>query len=721
MGEEPSTSPEDAAVASFDCDPRYQVAKLLGQGSYGVVCSAVDTRSGDMVAIKKMTNVFGHPLETKRTLRELRLLRHFIDHENVLTIRNVILPRKNGDRLDDIFVVTELMDTDLDQVIRSEQPLSMLHIQTFLYQILRGLQYIHASNVIHRDLKPGNILVNQNCTVKICDFGLARLEPETGYGGFMTEYVVTRWYRAPEIMLSGQDYTHSIDVWATGCILAEMVARRPLFPGKNYVDQVRVIVDVIGNPTEQGLKMIEDQEARDFVRTLPNKPALDFTQLALEQRDVMGCTEQEAQQVGEMLGAMLDFDPKNRCSVRQALEHPLLEQVRNHDTDVFRPAARFSFDFERPEMNRPETLTQLMLAEEAYYQQEEEREYGTQQQDTSWIDSDQYEESSSAWAQHEDQSQQDFLGEQPFDGAIDQALAQGEWGRDSLKMGEMGQPAEVPAQMDPKYNSMIAINHRLMIGEVDETQWGTKMLTPVCEERAQDLDRERKETQHLLAAERANTRAREHAAKQAQLQAAREAAEASNLPARRRVRDMAPESCEGPSKSRNSGSGSKSSSKSTTGAKSSTGRRATSAGKARPSSATVSKGSTIRDSTPPSQRPRSALSASSARNQRTKTGVSKRDKSFMPPIPQRTKRKDPLPAAAKAGGKSRTSGGSCKPRAGSAPRSRNTGASKGSKSSASSKVSASSGMDEKTRLHGLLNSLQQRAHEELNYSGYSMR
>ena len=104
-------------------------------------------------------------------------------------------------------------------------------------EILRGLKYIHSANVLHRDLKPSNLLINANCDLKICDFGLARTGPNQQE--FMTEYVVTRWYRAPELLLACSDYTSAIDVWSVGCIFAELLARKALFPGKDYVHQVR--------------------------------------------------------------------------------------------------------------------------------------------------------------------------------------------------------------------------------------------------------------------------------------------------------------------------------------------------------------------------------------------------------------------------------------------------------------------------------------------------
>lgn len=114
-------------------------------------------------------------------------------------------------------------------------------LQYFLYQILRGLKYIHSANVLHRDLKPSNLLLNANCDLKVGDFGLARTTSETD---FMTEYVVTRWYRAPELLLNCSEYTAAIDIWSVGCILGEMMTRQPLFPGRDYVHQLKLITEV---------------------------------------------------------------------------------------------------------------------------------------------------------------------------------------------------------------------------------------------------------------------------------------------------------------------------------------------------------------------------------------------------------------------------------------------------------------------------------------------
>ena len=127
----------------------------------------------------------------------------------------------------------ELMETDMHRVIRT-QDLSDDHCQYFIYQTLRALKAMHSANVLHRDLKPSNLLLNANCDLKVCDFGLARsAASQDDNSGFMTEYVATRWYRAPEIMLTFKEYTKAIDVWSVGCILAEMLSGKPLFPGKD--------------------------------------------------------------------------------------------------------------------------------------------------------------------------------------------------------------------------------------------------------------------------------------------------------------------------------------------------------------------------------------------------------------------------------------------------------------------------------------------------------
>nr|ASV46332.1 mitogen-activated protein kinase 3 [Lilium regale] len=303
----------------------------IGRGAYGIVCSVMNTETREMVAIKKIANAFDNHMDAKRTLREIKLLRH-LDHENVVPIRDVI-PPPIPQSFNDVYIATELMDTDLHHIIRSNQDLSEEHCQYFLYQILRGLKYIHSAKVIHRDLKPSNLLLNANCDLKICDFGLAR---PTSENDIMTEYVVTRWYRAPELLLNSTDYTAAIDVWSVGCIFMELMNRTPLFPGKDHMNQMRLITERIGTPTESELGFIRNEDARKYIRHLPQFPRQPFA----------GLYPHVDPAAIDLIEKMLTFDPYKRITVEEALAHPYLDRL--HDiADEPICTHPFSFDFEQ--------------------------------------------------------------------------------------------------------------------------------------------------------------------------------------------------------------------------------------------------------------------------------------------------------------------------------------------------------------------------------------
>ena len=171
---------------AFEAPDRYTLIRPIGQGSYGLVVSAWDNSTGEKVAIKKITGIMKHEADCKRTLREMLLLKHFA-HENVIRLRDVYVPSKDGRRFHDVYTVTDLMDTDLHQILCSNQELSQDHCQFFIYQILRALKYIHGANVLHRDLKPSNILLNGDCDLRVCDFGLARVtSPDPAEQNFLT-------------------------------------------------------------------------------------------------------------------------------------------------------------------------------------------------------------------------------------------------------------------------------------------------------------------------------------------------------------------------------------------------------------------------------------------------------------------------------------------------------------------------------------------------------
>ncbi|KAH8095991.1 MAP kinase [Aureococcus anophagefferens] len=257
----------------FEVPKRYSLIRSVGNGSYGVVM---------------------------RILREITLLRQ-MDHENIVNIIN-ILPPTDGEWTD-LYIVSELMETDLHRIIYSKQALSTDHCQYFVYQILRALKYMHSANVMHRDLKPSNLLLNSNCDLKVCDLGLARgVEPEQRPGD-LTEYVVTRWYRAPEIMLACTEYAKAIDVWSTGCIFAELLERQAVFPGDDYIDQIRKIIAKLGKPGAADLDFVTSWPTRGFhmvpappMAMLPGGAPMGAGQLTAAQQQQLMAAQLQAQQ-----------------------------------------------------------------------------------------------------------------------------------------------------------------------------------------------------------------------------------------------------------------------------------------------------------------------------------------------------------------------------------------------------------------------------------------
>ncbi|XP_021748118.1 mitogen-activated protein kinase homolog MMK2-like [Chenopodium quinoa] len=318
----------------------------VGRGAYGIVCAAVNSETQEEVAIKKVSNAFHNRIDAKRILREIKLLRH-MNHDNVISIRDIIRPPQK-ENFNDVYMVHELMDTDLHQIIRSNQQLTDDHCRYFLYQILRGLKYIHSAGVLHRDLKPSNLLMNANCDLKIGDFGLARTTSETD---FMTEYVVTRWYRAPELLLNCSEYTAAIDIWSVGCILGEIMTREPLFPGRDYVHQLKLVTELIGSPDDSSIEFLHSDNAKRYVRQLPQYPRQQFS-VKFPNASPLAI---------DLLEKMLVFDPSKRITVHEALCHPYLAPLHDINEEPVCPQP-FSFDFEQPSFTE-ENIKELIWRE----------------------------------------------------------------------------------------------------------------------------------------------------------------------------------------------------------------------------------------------------------------------------------------------------------------------------------------------------------------------
>ncbi|ONI31701.1 hypothetical protein PRUPE_1G325700 [Prunus persica] len=322
---------------------QYEIQEVIGKGSYGVVASAVDTHTGEKVAIKKINDVFEHVSDATRILREIKLLR-LLHHPDIVEIKHIMLPPCRRE-FKDIYVVFELMESDLHQVIKANDDLSPEHYQFFLYQLLRALKYIHTANVFHRDLKPKNILANSDCKLKICDFGLARAAfsdaPSTI---FWTDYVATRWYRAPELCGSFfSKYTPAIDIWSIGCIFAEMLTGKPLFPGKNVVHQLDLITDLLGTPTAESISRIRNEKARRYLSSMKKKKSVPLSQ-KIPNADPLAL---------RLLERLLAFDPRDRLSAEEALADPYFHGLANVNQEPSKqPISKLEFEFERSKLTK---------------------------------------------------------------------------------------------------------------------------------------------------------------------------------------------------------------------------------------------------------------------------------------------------------------------------------------------------------------------------------
>uniref|UniRef100_A0A0N5AFT0 Serine/threonine kinase NLK n=1 Tax=Syphacia muris TaxID=451379 RepID=A0A0N5AFT0_9BILA len=282
----------------------FQPDRPIGYGAFGVVWSVTDPRSGKRVALKKMPNVFQNLASCKRVFREIRMLSSF-KHDNKL-----LLFFK--------YVLTELMQSDLHKIIVSPQPLTSDHVKVFVYQILRGLKYLHSANILHRDIKPGNLLVNSNCILKICDFGLARMwDPRDQQN--MTHEVVTQYYRAPELLMGARRYTTAVDVWSVGCIFAELLGRRILFQAQGPIEQLNIIIDLLGTPLPEEMKGACEGARNHVLRSAYRQPNI---------MRLYSLSHHASHEAIHLLTQLLVFDPEQRITVENALAHPYLEEGR---------------------------------------------------------------------------------------------------------------------------------------------------------------------------------------------------------------------------------------------------------------------------------------------------------------------------------------------------------------------------------------------------------
>lgn len=304
---------------------KYEIQTQLGQGAYGIVWRAVERKNNRIVALKKIYDAFQNSTDAQRTFREIMFL-HCLHHPNIIKLLHV--HRAYNDR--DIYLVFEYMETDLHVVIRANI-LEDIHKQFIIYQLLKTMKYLHSAEILHRDMKPSNLLVNSDCTMKVADFGLARsilsLESEQASRPVLTDYIATRWYRPPEILLGSTRYTKGVDMWSVGCILGELMLGKPIFPGRSTTNQLEIIISVTGWPTAADIAATNSQFAQAMLRDITCSHPRTFAELL----------PNASPDALDLIQRLMRFNPNRRITAAEALEHPYVAAFHRPDEEPAAP------------------------------------------------------------------------------------------------------------------------------------------------------------------------------------------------------------------------------------------------------------------------------------------------------------------------------------------------------------------------------------------------
>lgn len=304
---------------------RYNILSKMGRGAYGIVWKAQDRKTGQIIALKKVFDAFQNSTDAQRTYREVMYLQQLNGHENIIRLISIIRAHNNKD----LYLVFDLMETDLHVVIRAKI-LKSLHKTFIMYQLFKALKFIHSAELVHRDLKPANMLINSDCLMKLADFGLARsvAPSDVGEPPIVSDYIATRWYRAPEILLGSQQYCKSVDMWSAGCILAETLLERVLFAGKSSMNQLELIFELLGPPTEQDIEDMNVSSAGEILSSIKTRKTKSIS------ATFSGCPPEAV----DLLRSLLVYSPKDRMTVCEVLTHPYFSRFHNEAEEISAPS-----------------------------------------------------------------------------------------------------------------------------------------------------------------------------------------------------------------------------------------------------------------------------------------------------------------------------------------------------------------------------------------------
>ncbi|KAG8465609.1 hypothetical protein KFE25_002916 [Diacronema lutheri] len=286
---------------------KYQKVEKIGEGTYGVVYKAKNRVNGEVVALKKIRLEAEDEGIPSTAIREISILKE-LQHPNIVRLLDVIHTEKK------LTLVFEYLDQDLKKFMdQLEGNVDLRTLKTLLFQLLRGVAFCHDRRVLHRDLKPQNLLINKDGALKLADFGLARAFgiPVRSY----THEVVTLWYRAPDVLMGSRKYSTPVDIWSVGCIFGELASGRPLFPGSSEEDQLLRIFRLLGTPTEESWPTMS--ELPDYKADYPHYDQQPLSKIC-PRLDAVGI---------ELLGQMLRYEPGSRISAKAAMSHTFFDDL----------------------------------------------------------------------------------------------------------------------------------------------------------------------------------------------------------------------------------------------------------------------------------------------------------------------------------------------------------------------------------------------------------
>ena len=287
---------------------RYERISKLGEGSYGVVYRSIDKLTGAVVALKILKcHNFEEDGIPSTLLREISILKT-INHINIVSLVDVCTSDVPA------YIAFEFVDTDLSRIILKKKHIRPIAIKSYAFQMIAAVYYLHSHRIIHRDIKPDNVLVSKRGVVKLCDFGMARYVTITMRP--YTKGVTTLWYKAPEVILGGL-YDMSIDIWSIGCILYEMATGEPIFASDGQLDQMMKILTVLGTPTEEEAPGFRSRFEQELMVVMPEKPGCDIAAMMTGADPLLI----------DLVLQMMKYDPVQRISAKQALEHPYFAEI----------------------------------------------------------------------------------------------------------------------------------------------------------------------------------------------------------------------------------------------------------------------------------------------------------------------------------------------------------------------------------------------------------